>query len=135
MLGGHLSMHAPRKRLLLLAERTSWALGLAGLVWWGAFQLGVARSARHDLARFAALRAASLEQPGIVDQSLWSAERINAWRNLAGEPAPPPVAVLRIPKIGLDVPVLPGTDERTLDRCLGLIEHTADPGTETARGT
>jgi sortase A len=128
VLGGHLSMHALRKRLLLFAERASWALGLAGLVWWGAFQLGVARSARHDLARFAVLQAASLQEEGTVDQSLWSAERINAWRNVAGEPAPPPVAVLRIPKIGLDVPVLRGTDDRTLDIGVGLIEDTADPG-------
>src|SRR5687767_14691159 len=123
-----------RHRLLLFAERTSWVLGLAGLLWWGAFQLEVARSTRHDLARFAVLQAATLQEEGVVDQTLWSDVRINAWRNLSGEPAAPPVAVLRIPKIGLVVPVLPGTDDRTLDFGVGLIENTAEPGTNGNSG-
>jgi sortase A len=38
--------------------------------------------------------------------------------------------VLRIPKIRLEVPVLPGTDDRTLDRAVGYIEGTALPGTD-----
>jgi len=120
-------MNALRHRLLVIAEGTSWVLGFAGLLWWGAFQLDVARSTRHDRERFAVLQAASL-QAGPVDQSLWSTVRINAWRNVSGEPAPPPVAMLRIPKIHLEVPVLPGTDDRTLDHGVGLIEDTAEPG-------
>jgi len=123
-----MSMNALGHRLLVIAEGTSWVLGFAGLLWWGAFQIDVARSTQHDRARFAVLQAASL-QAGPVDQSLWSSVRINAWRNVSGEPAPPPVAMLRIPKIHLEVPVLPGTDDRTLDHGVGLIEHTAEPGT------
>ena len=45
-----------------------------------------------------------------------------------------PLAVLRIPKLRLEVPVLPGTDDRTLDRAVGHIEHTALPGTEGNAG-
>jgi len=120
-------MAALRHRILLIVEGTSWVLGFAGLLWWGAFQLDVARSTRYDRERFAVLQAASL-QAGPVDQSLWSTVRINAWRNVSGEPAPPPVAMLRIPKIHLEVPVLPGTDDRTLDHGVGLIEDTAEPG-------
>jgi LPXTG-site transpeptidase (sortase) family protein len=126
--------HPFRHRLLLFVERTSWILGLAGLLWWGAFQIQVARSTRHDLARFAVLQAATLQEEGVVDQTLWSDVRINAWRNLSGEPAAPPVAVLRIPKIGLVVPVLPGTDDRTLDFGVGLIENTPEPGTDGNSG-
>jgi len=37
--------------------------------------------------------------------------------------------VLRIPKIQLEVPVLDGTDDRTLDRAVGYIGGTAQPGT------
>ena len=122
-----MSMDVLRHRLLLIVEATSWVLGLAGLLYWGAFQIEVARSTRHDSARFAVLQAASL-QAGPVDQSLWSSVRINAWRNVSGEPSPPPVAMLRIPKIHLEVPVLPGTDDRTLDHGVGLIEDTAEPG-------
>ena len=49
-------MHERRRRLLLFAERASWAIGLAGLIWLGAYQIEVATSARQNLARFAALR-------------------------------------------------------------------------------
>ena len=126
-------MDALRRRLLLLAERTSWAFGLVGLVWWGAFHIEVATSTRHDLERFAALQAATLHA-GMPDQSLWSSGRVDAWRKALSEPAPPPLAVLRIPKIGLEVPVLRGTDDRTLDRAVGLIEDTAEPGTDGNSG-
>ena len=50
------------------------------------------------------------------------------------EPAPPPLAVLRIPKIRLEVAVLPGTDDFTLNRAVGHIEDTALPGTDGNSG-
>ena len=108
---------------LLVGERACWALGLAGLLWWGAHELGVTSSAREDLQRFAALRVAP-------DQSLWSPARVNAWRQALSKPAPAPLAVLRVPKIRLEVAVLPGTDDRTLDRSVGHIEGTSRPGTD-----
>jgi sortase A len=40
----------------------------------------------------------------------------------------PPLAMLRIPKIRLEVPVLNGTDELTLNRGVGRIAGTAVPG-------
>lgn len=116
-----------RLRLLLVTECASWAFGLVGLVWWGAFQVGVARSAQHDLDRFELLRVGAQES-GAPDQSLWSVERILAWRKALFDPSPPPIAVLRIPKIRLEVPVLSGTDDRTLDRAVGHVEWTARPG-------
>jgi sortase A len=112
-----------RRVLLLGGERVCWALGLAGLVWWGAYQLGVTSSAQEDLQRFAALRVAP-------DQSLWSPQRVSAWRQALSAPAPDPLAVLRVPKIRLEVAVLPGTDDRTLDRSVGHIEGTSQPGTD-----
>ena len=122
-------MKASRFRLLLFAERASLAFGGVALVWWSAFQIGVATSTRHDLERFAALRLVAQQAPA-PDRSLWSAERVSAWRKALAEPAPAPLAVLRIPAIRLEVPVLPGTDDRTLDRAVGHIEGTALPGTE-----
>jgi sortase A len=132
-----------RRRLLLFVEGTSWTLGLLGLVWWGSFQFQAARSSRAEVARFEALQEAAARTgaagapavpgmrvaPRTPDQSLWSAVRVAAWRKAVSEPAPPPLAVLRIKKIGLEVPVLRGTDEQTLDRAVGLIEYTAEPGT------
>jgi len=122
-------MKATGLRLLRFTECASWACGLVGVVWWAAFQVGVATSTRHDLDRFDALRVPAVEG-GTLDQSLWSAERVSAWRKALLEPAPAPLAVLRIAKIRLEVPVLPGTDDRTLDRAVGHIAGTAPPGTD-----
>jgi len=41
-----------------------------------------------------------------------------------------PIALLRIPKIRLEVPVLEGTDDLTMDRAVGFIASTARPGEE-----
>jgi len=108
---------------LLVGERACWALGIAGLVWWGTHELRVTRSAREDVQRFATPQVAP-------DQSLWSSQRVSAWRLALSDPAPAPLAVLRVPKIRLEVAVLPGTDDRTLDRGVGHIEGTAPPGTD-----
>jgi len=121
------------RRLLTFAEGLSWVVGLVGVAVWVSFQLRVATETRQDLDRFAALQAAAAHPP-TPDQSLWSAARVSAWLKASNEPAPAPLAVLRIPKIRLEVPVLPGTDDRTLDRAVGHIEDTAPPGTDGNSG-
>ena len=126
-------MNALRCRLLLFAEGTCWALGLAGLAWWGAFHIDVAMATRHDLERFATLQDVTLHAR-MPDQTLWSSTRVNASREALSELAPLPLAVLRIPKVGLEVPVLRGTDGRTLDRAVGHIEDTALPGADGNSG-
>ena len=93
-----------------------------------------AAGARHDLERFALLQAAALQPPAAPDLSLWDPERITAWRRSLSEPAPTPLAVLRIPKIRLEVPVLRGTDDLTLNRGVGHIDDTALPGTDGNSG-
>ena len=118
-------MKATRRRLLRLTEWTTCAIGVVGLVWWGTFQAGAVLSKRNDLERFAAMRNVGLVSAA-PDQSLWSPERVAAWKGLRG-PRPPPLAVLRIAKARLEVPVLPGTDDVTLDRAVGHIEGTATP--------
>ena len=80
-------MHERRRRLLLFAERASWAIGLAGLIWLGAYQIEVATSARQNLERFAALRVVA-PPLGAPDQSLWSPIRISAWHDALREPPP-----------------------------------------------
>src|SRR6185436_5334688 len=99
------------RRLGVLVERTAWMFGTLCLVTCGALYIDGAAAARHDLERFALLQAAALQQPAAPDLSLWDPERISAWRHASREPAPPPLAVLRIPKIRLEVPVLRGADE------------------------
>ena len=122
-------MHASRHRLLRFAEFASWGLGLAGVVWLGAFQVSVARTARNDLDRFAQVQHLALGATA-PDQSLWAPKRVSAWQKAILEPTSHPLAVLRIPKLRLEVAVLPGTDDRTLDRAVGHIEGTAQPGTD-----
>src|SRR6185295_27650 len=125
-------METHRHRLLLLSERAFWIFGVVGLMWWGAFHIGVATSTQHDLKRFAALQVVA--RHAMPDQSLWSPARVSAWRKAVIEPPRTPLAVLRIPSIRLEVPVLPGTDNDTLDRAVGHIADTAEPGAEGNSG-
>jgi sortase A len=62
------------------------------------------------------------------DFSLWSAKRIQGYQQSLASHFAPGIAVLRIPKIGLEVPVLEGTDDLNLNRALGHISGTARPG-------
>jgi sortase A len=52
---------------------------------------------------------------------------VRAWEQSETGPPAAPLAVLRIPKIHLEVPVLEGTDDVTLDRGVGHIEGTPLP--------
>jgi sortase A len=62
-----------------------------------------------------------------VNFSLWSPKRIEEYQQALLADSRAPVALLRIPKIGLEVPVLEGTDEVTLNRGVGHIAGTARP--------
>jgi sortase A len=64
------------------------------------------------------------------DFSLWSPQRIKHYQLSLAAQLGPPVALLRIPKIRLEVAVLEGTDDLTMDRAVGLIAGTARPGEE-----
>jgi sortase A len=59
---------------------------------------------------------------------------MRAWRDTPVGETAAPLAVLRIPGIALEVAVLEGTDEWTLNRAVGHIEDTALPGTEGNAG-
>lgn len=122
------------RRLGVLVERSAWTFGIVCLGTCGVLYIEGAAGARHELERFALLQAAALQHPPAPDLSLWAPERISAWRRALSEPAPPPLAVLRIPKIRLEVPVLRGTDDFTLNRAVGHIDDTALPGTDGNSG-
>src|SRR5687767_12176832 len=51
-----------------------------------------------------------------VDFGLWSQKRIDAYQALLSRSFTPPVAVLRIDRVGLEVPVFRGTSELQLNR-------------------
>jgi len=91
-----------------------------------------------DLSRFAEAREAAraalpaektgAPSPAAVDTSLWAPERIRAFEESLRRELGAPLGVLSIPKIRLEVPVLDGTDDLTLNRAVGRIEETARPG-------
>ncbi|HTS07968.1 MAG TPA: class D sortase [Candidatus Eisenbacteria bacterium] len=62
------------------------------------------------------------------DFSLWSPQRIKHYQQSLSAQLGMPVALLKIPKIRLEVPVLEGTDDLTMDRAVGFIAGTARPG-------
>lgn len=63
-----------------------------------------------------------------VDFSLWSSQRIAAFKKALAQQIAQPEAVLEIPRIGLEVPVFDGTDALTLNRGVGRIIGTARLG-------
>lgn len=126
-----LAILATVRTRLIWVERALWIAGLAALsVWAGTAYLRHAGSTR-ELRAFVAARDAA--RPRTIaftapDTTLWDSKRIAAWRDTPRAPAPAPLAVLRIPRVGIEAPVLEGSDDVTLNRGVGHIEDTAAPG-------
>ncbi len=64
------------------------------------------------------------------DFRFWSEKRIAEYEDSLARNVDPPLALLRISKVQLNVPVLEGTDDLTLNRGVGHIVGTARPGEE-----
>ena len=111
------------------------------LLVFGLLMLGVylgARAHKVVLSR-AAVASFKTEQPaesrGAVelvaakpDFSQWSEKRIREYQDSLMAHFAPAIGILRIPKIGVEVPVLDGTDEFVLNRGVGHISGTVPPG-------
>jgi sortase A len=102
----------------LWIERTAWALGFMLLGTYTGMRLWAQESSTQAVAEF---RAASLAP---ADQSLWSHKRVVAYAE-AQRAGDAPEAVLRIPKLTLEVPVYGDTSDLNLDRGAGRIPGTA----------
>ena len=61
--------------------------------------------------------------------TLWSPGRVKAYKVALSHEVPPTLAILRIPRLNLEVPVYDGTSDAVLDLAAGRIEDTALPGT------
>ena len=123
---------AIRRGIRIAVEVLAWTVGVVCLAGWVLATAGGSAGRREELARFAAQKA--LQVAGPPDQSLWSPERIQAWNETQKRAGPAPLAILRIPRIGLEVPVLEGTDDWTLNRGAGHIADTAAPGADGNSG-
>ncbi len=75
-----------------------------------------------------AVETSARSQDGVPDFRLWSEKRIQKHQASLLLKVPPPMAVIEIPSLRLQVPILEGTDDLTLDRGVGHIAGTASPG-------
>jgi len=117
-----------------LLEAVAWTAGMVCLAYVGVRHVDSVNSNRESIRRFTELTTAEHRRGGSVDVSLWSQARIAAWQSTRDQTGPTPLAILRIPRIHLEVPVLTGTDELTLNRAVGHIEDTALPGADGNAG-
>jgi sortase A len=132
-------------KALRYVQYAALVIGLALLLFWGAAQIHRTVSRRSDLQRFEQARREYAERAPTptapspeptralpdefsIDSSLWSAGRVEGYAESLQHEFAPPLAVLRIPKIDLEVAVLEGTDDLTLNRAVGNIAGTARPG-------
>ena len=86
-----------------------------------------ARSARIAVDRHTSLTTESpLTEP--VDTTLWDEGRIEEYQQSLFVEMDAPVALIRIPRLEIEVPVFAGTDDLVLNRGVGWIAGTAPPG-------
>jgi sortase A len=62
------------------------------------------------------------------DFTLWSSKRIQGYQESLAAHFSPALALLRVPRINLEVPILEGTDDLSLNRAVGHIVGTPKPG-------
>jgi sortase A len=121
-----------------ILERWLMGVGLTLLVVWGAVRVQSGLSSRATVKTFQKeqLQAVSSNSPPMIDPSSgsrvdfssWSAKRANAYKESLVTDTTLPLALLRIPKLNLEVPVYNGTDDLTLNRGVGRILGTAKIG-------
>jgi sortase A len=127
-----------RSRLLQFAERSLLAIGVMLLVAvaaahvhrWVFSQLALKEFDQAQAALTQADPKPAVEARGNeeVDFSLWSEKRIREYRQSLLTKKDAPLAVLRIEKLRIRVPVFEGTDDLVLNRGVGWISGTARPG-------
>lgn len=125
---GGRARHARSHAFLTIVEAIAWAAGIVCLAYVGVRYVDGVNGQRESMRRFTELQNTEHRRRGSVDLTLWSEARIKAWQSTGDLTSPTPLAILRIPRIRLEVAVLEGTDDVTLNRAVGHIEDTAVPG-------
>jgi len=100
-----------------ILELGCWIVGIALIVIYLGASAGLETQRRQGIELFSEARAASLSQVSDVTATV------------ATEDLSLPIAVLRIPDVGLEVPVYPDLSELNLSRGAGWIDGTAQPNT------
>lgn len=71
------------------------------------------------MARFRAASSAN---------ELWDSARIRAYQRSLGQTIPAPEGIVRVPRAGIEVPLLEGTSSLAMNRGVGHVAGTALPG-------
>lgn len=116
-------------------------VGLAALAVYTAARIDSYLGSRSELREFRVLSSHPVNQDSetgkrpapemrfrAVNFDGWDPHREQEYLQSAGSASRKPIAVIRIPRIHLEVPVLDGTDDRALNRGAGRIAGTARPG-------
>jgi len=126
-------------KIVSLTQRLLFVIGVLLLGIYVGAQIHRRITSRAELLRFEKLQQDSraekpenwlLASEHNIDFCEWSQKRIEAYRTSLAEHFNAPLAVLRIAKVHLEVPVLEGTDDLTLNRGVGHIQGTGRPGEE-----
>ena len=124
----------------VLWRRLEWGLLIVGLILTGSYLIVRVHSrvsshlalrkfeAERTEARVRAQESVKERTGEQVDFSLWSDKRVQAYMESLVTRDGAAAAVLRIPKLHLEVPVYDGTDDLTLNRGVGRIIGTARLG-------
>ena len=119
----------------VVTNRISWILIGSGLVLLSLWSIAMVHRQVASRAAIAAFDAPPQTETvvrtadgSLVNTSLWSSKRVGEFKKALNVRTDPPVAILRIPRIGIEVPVFPGSDNFTLNRGAGWIDGTAEPG-------
>ena len=122
-------------RWLRQIERALLIAGLFMVVLYVAARVHRAVLSQADLQTFKAQARVPVTGPrGVAlsttapDFSLWSEKRIKEYQESLAAQFSPAIGILRIPKIDVEVPVLEGTDDLILNRGVGHVAGTANPG-------
>jgi sortase A len=130
---------ANRSRLRVI-QVTAFVLGTILLGWYLAARAHSYFASRAAIERFEAARSARIEvfrhasfeaeapptEP--VDTTLWDEGRIEEYQQSLFVEMDAPLALLRVPRLEIEVPVFEGTDDLVLNRGVGWIAGTASPG-------
>jgi len=115
-------------------ERLMLIIGVLLLGFYAAGRIHRTVLSRAELQSFQG-QLALVDEPGRValtsappNFSLWSEQRTKDYQASLAAHFAPAIAILRIPKIRVEAPVLDGTDDLSLNRGVGHITGTANPG-------
>jgi sortase A len=117
-------------RKLRNVERILLVIGLALLAGWAAARFHGSMASDSAIKRFYANTSSisGSASAAEVDFTQWSPQRVTAYKDSLALKKDLPLAILRIPKIHLEVPVFNDTDDLTLNRGVGRIVGTAQIG-------